>query len=502
MVSYSMFQNAAEVREIPSSKEYKVYINGQEIPVYACRISKYPFNTWWPGHQRQINQTELVSFVNLVSDEEVKVEVEPLTKVAYQRVMVKPYFKGVETERVGDKVVFTLKENGGYVFELDDYHGLLYIFNNKPILCENPENVTYYFGKGVHYAGKIILKSNESIYIDKDAFVYGCIYANKAENLHIYGNGIFDDGVEERINANCYTMYPNGNVKFFDCNNIKIEGVGFTNSAIWCVNIFHCFDVDIDGIKAFGQWRYNTDGIDIVNSQRITIRNSFIHSFDDAITVKGIDDYADTSNTDILVENCVLWCDWGKTCEIGLETMCREYDNITFRNCDILRAGNTALDIQNGDCAEVHDILFENIRIEFDGCYTPYVLQLSDDDKYNMQDQLEVAEIVSFGNPRFREMDMYAGLCLPDFSIGLKKGDKEYASIRDITVRDITVYADDRVMREKGEKGMVIKVVNGIQTSNFKNINVENITLNGKRLKADEITIKLDGVDKKALTVK
>ena len=134
MVSFSKFEHKQALFpcEVPLSKDYKVYINGQEIPVYTCRISAYPFNTWWPNHQRAIDQTEVVSYINLVSDEDMEILVQPLTKTAFQRVMLKPYSKGVKPRKEGGMVAFTLKKHGGYVLELDDYHGLLYIFNNKP----------------------------------------------------------------------------------------------------------------------------------------------------------------------------------------------------------------------------------------------------------------------------------------------------------------------------------------------------------------------------------
>lgn len=500
MVTYSKFQHnwtkASFPCDVPKSKDYKVYVNGEEIAVYTCRISAYPFNRWWPGHQRPVEQSEMVSYVNLVSDEEMKIEVEPLTKTAYKRIMLKPYSKGVKTEKVGERIAFTLKDNGGYVFALDDYHGLLYIFNNKPVICENAKDVTYYFGAGVHFPGKITLKSNESVYVDKDAFVYGCIFAEDAENIHIYGNGIFDDSGEERFARSCYDPYTNGNIKFYDCKNIKIEGVGFTNSASWCVNVFHCFDVEIDGINVFGQWRYNTDGIDLVNSQRITIKNSFVHSFDDTITVKGIDRYADTSNEDMRFENCVLWCDWGKTCEIGLETMCKEYKNITFRNCDLLRAGNTAIDINNGDCAEVHHITFEDIRVEQEGFYTHEQLQRSEEQKYTAQETMAVARIVNFDNPRFREI--YSSLVGTgdDFN----QGEKSYAAIHDICVKDITIYADEKVVKKTGTS-CVIRIRNLFENTEFKNFQIENITFNGKRLQESEMQISLENFDKKELTI-
>ena len=498
MITYSIFKHEWKTSnypcEVPKSKDYRVYINGEEIPVYTCRISSYPFNIWWQGHQRPVNQTEIVSYVNLIADEDVRIEVEPLTQTAYKRIMLKPYSKGIKTEQINNRIVFTLKENGSYVLELDDYHGLLYVFNNKPIACDNPETVTYYFDKGVHFPGKIVLKSNESIYVDKDALVYGCIYAENAENIKIYGNGIFDDSGEERFSEPCYEPYTNGNVKFYDCTNVKIHGVGFTNSAIWCVNLFHCSDVEIDGIKVFGQWRYNTDGIDIVNSEGIVIRNSFVHSFDDTIVVKGIDRYASYSNKDMLIENCVLWCDWGKTCEIGLETNCPEYDNIIFRNCDILRAGNTACDIQNGDCADVHDILFEDIRVELEDFYTPAMLQPEQSIVYDKHNELEIPAIINIVNTRFRKKYDFMDGMQSAMPYEKQPGDKLFASVRNITFKDIQVYCDEKIFERVNPKEAIWLIVrNTIDTSTYSDITIDNISMNGKCLAREEMSIELIG---------
>ncbi len=502
MISCSTFKHTWTKSQfnhkVPVSEEYKVFINGEEVPVYTCRISAYPFNIWWPGHQRPVDQTEIASYVNLVSDEEVKIEVVPTNK-EYKKIMLKPYSKEVKTQVVDGTISFTLKENGGYVLELDSYHNCLYIFNNKPVPCENPENVTYYFGAGVHMPGKIVLKSNESVYLEKDALVYGCILAENAENIHVYGNGIFDDSGEERFDENCYEPFANGNIKFYDCKNIRLEGVGFMNSAIWCVNLFHCFDVEINGINVFGQWRYNTDGVDIVNSQRVVIRNSFIHSFDDTITIKGIDRYAHESNCDMLFENCVLWCDWGKTCEIGLETACREYKNITFRNCDILRAGNTACDIQNGDYAEVHDITFENIRVELESFYTPPMLEqnpitkrvgIAAEMEYNRKDEIEIANIVNIVNSRFR--DAYAFLDIKEVDSEIKPGDKRYAGVSNIKIKDVHVYADEKIIEMEGTNCVRVHAKKYVSTSEFSNITVENVTLNGKKLSKEEMKVVLN----------
>ena len=107
MISFSDFGEGKA-----RSAAYRVWLNGTEVPVYTCRISAYPFNTWWPGHQRPLAQSEVVSFVNLVSDEPVSLEVEPLAG-KYEKIMLKPYSKGVKVAKRGEKIAFSLAENGG-----------------------------------------------------------------------------------------------------------------------------------------------------------------------------------------------------------------------------------------------------------------------------------------------------------------------------------------------------------------------------------------------------
>lgn len=497
MFDYSVFERACDISlvayEVPISRDYKVWINGTEVPVYTCRVSAYPFNIEWPGHQRPLEQSEEVSYVNFVSDEAIEIAVEPLTKTAYERIMIKPYAKKIAFWKHENQIVFRLKQNGGYVLELDDYHGLLYLFNHAPIASPSPEEVTYYFGSGVHFPGKLALKSGESVYIDKNALVYGCIYAENAENIHIYGNGIMDDSCEERVAPYCYDAFCNGNLKFYDCKNIRVEGIGLVNSAIWCVNLFHCFDAVLDGINVFGQWRYNTDGIDIVNSQRITVKNSFIHSFDDTVTIKGIDRYAFENNRDILVENCVLWCDWGKTMEIGLETECEEYAHIIFRGCDLLRAGNTACDIQNGDRAYVHDVVFENISMELEDFYTPSELQDRAEKVYDRNGEIEIACLLNITNRRYRgkEQENCEGAKSPSF-----------AGVDGITVKNVQVYCGEKIMAAHGTQCVKIRVRNGFPATRYRNIVVENVYLNGVKVTEEEMSVGVRGTERECLEIR
>ena len=497
MIAYSRFihhytKSYFKFKE-PLSGDYTVFLGDEEVPVYTCRISKYPFNRVWTGYQRPYEQSEGASFVNLESDEPVTLTVK--TSLPHERILLKPFAKNVSVKEEDGAVTFTLSENGTYVLECDSYHHCLYIFNNKPIAAPAPADVTYFFGPGIHMPGKITLHSGESVYVDRDAMVYGCVFAENVENIHIFGNGVFDDTGEGRIDINCYEPYTNGNLKFYDCRNVRVEGVHLRNSAIWCINLFHCFDVTVDGVSVFGQWRYNTDGADIVNSQDIIIRNSFIHSFDDTITIKGIDRYADTNCERILAENCVLWCDWGKTCEIGIETACREYKDITFRNCDILRAGNTALDIQNGDCAEVSNITFENITVEYNAFDTEAVYQASDEMLYGKENTVTYPALVSISNHRFRNPGNTAAWGVPGELLakvdldGITPG-----GVRDVTVKNVRVYYDELLPRVNGKYYTPIYIHSVLENVVYENIALSGISVNGEPVTKDTAVLHADAV--------
>ena len=64
----------------------------------------------------------------------------------------------------------------------------------------------------------------------------------------------------------------------------------------------NCENITVDNIKIIGQWRYNSDGINICASKNVTVKNSFIRSFDDCIITRG----AYLEGEDGNVEN-VLW---------------------------------------------------------------------------------------------------------------------------------------------------------------------------------------------------
>jgi hypothetical protein len=73
-MSYKLYPVTA-VEE--SYKGYTVKINGKECCLDTARVSVFPFNRRWPGNQRSVDQSELVNFLSLETDEALDFEIIP-----------------------------------------------------------------------------------------------------------------------------------------------------------------------------------------------------------------------------------------------------------------------------------------------------------------------------------------------------------------------------------------------------------------------------------------
>lgn len=394
---------------------YKVKINGEEVHTDTARVSAFPFNRRWPGHQRSIDQTELINFVSLETDESITFEITPPEKA--ERVEIRPRALGIEPQINDDgTIVFTLEKAAYFTVEPYGRRNALHIFADPVRSYDidlNGEKVIY-FGPGEHDAGMIRLESNQTLFIDEGAVVYACVRAMDAENIKILGRGILDNSRnKERIlfeeNAKNNTSAVSNAVRLHTvqleyCTGIEIEGITIRDSLVYNIRLRACRDVDISNVKLIGNWRYNSDGIDMHNCENVSIDNCFIRTFDDCICVKGFDFFysADPEKAlreamyrggncydsfkKVRVRNCVLWNDWGRCLEIGAETRAEEICDIVFEDCQIIHVTLPVLDCQNADFAFVHDVTYRNIDVEYDDVIPEAVIQSGDDMSYKIED--------------------------------------------------------------------------------------------------------------------
>ncbi len=174
------------------SEHYEVTVEGQPVPVYACRVSAIPFNQVWPGYQRPLDQTELAGFACWDMAEPVKVVVQSRRPV--KSVVVRPMSLGIRPAVEANRITFSLTRPGPVIVEVNGPHHALHLFASPPeedAPAPDAPGVRY-FGPGVHRAGKIDLKSNETVYIAGGAVVYGSLNAHGASGIRIAGRGILD----------------------------------------------------------------------------------------------------------------------------------------------------------------------------------------------------------------------------------------------------------------------------------------------------------------------
>jgi len=357
------------------SRDYTVTVEGHPVPVYRCRVSAVPLNQVWPGYQRPLDQTELASFAYW--DMAGAVQVQVVAARAPKTVVVRPMRLGIRPKVDGRRITFALPRAAHCTVELDGAHHALHLFAS-PLEQDRPrpdDPSVRYFGPGVHKPGKIQLQSDQTLYVAAGAVVHGHVVARDARNVRILGRGILDAGTFERGAFH-------GIIGLHNCKDVVVDGLVLRDPPSWTVIPSQCENVTLNNLKLIGLWRYNSDGIDVVNSRDVTVTNCFIRSFDDSLIVKGLKSCEQQPVRNVSARGCVIWNDWGKALAIGPETCGPEIADVVFRDCDIIRAADCAMHVHGGDRAAIRDVRFEDIRFEIDPSPLRQRLQTKRDERY------------------------------------------------------------------------------------------------------------------------
>ena len=439
----------------PACNDYRILINGTDIESNTARVTAVPFNRRWPGHQRGLEQTEAIQFLSLASDEPLSFEIIP--QQPFEDVKIRPKSLEIVPQVENGIIKFTLDKPAYFTVEPYGRNRALHIFVDPmpSYRVDINDSSVIYFGAGEYDAGTIELKSNQTLFIDEGAVVYACVRSIDAENIKILGRGILDNSKnkekilfeanEENNSAAVNNAIREHTVQLEYCKDVVIDGITIRDSLVYNIRPIGCENLRIKNVKVIGCWRYNSDGIDMHNCVNVHISDCFIRTFDDSVCVKGFDCYYDGDVEaavheamyrngkaydvfkNVVVENCVIWNDWGKCLEIGAETRAEEIRNITFRSCDLIHLTGPALDCMNVDYADVRDITFTDINIEADEIIPTPLIQKNDTDTYINTDLSymphTICVVVVFHH---------------EYSAGGERRGKN----RDILLRNIQVYSD------------------------------------------------------------
>lgn len=256
--------------------------------------------------------------------------------------------------------------------------------------ASNPgESHTLYFPAGTYLTGQIDMKSNVNLYLDPGALIKGTIHPEDYEsclirfdgvsNVQITGHGTIDgsgwDGLRKNNGKEIYLLFLSR------CNNILIDGPVLRDPCFWNTRVFTSKQVHMRNIKIINNrpaanWT-NTDGVDFDSSSDCDLINAIMHTGDDNMVVKGLDNKEGHNTERILFEKIIGLSNSAAT-KLGTETVVQYFRHIVFKDIDIIKC-KRAIVIDGYDTSIINHIQFLNITVEgadFNGKEGPRIIDL------------------------------------------------------------------------------------------------------------------------------
>lgn len=379
-------------------EDYQISVEGKEVFCYGAKVFDTRFTEGILMGESEIKYST-VGFGYFDISGKVKVSIKVNREIA--SATIRPLSRNIEATVKDNTIEFYVEKPGALTIEPDgNEHRVLHLFvNPKEEAKPDPKDKNVlYFGPGEHVVNTIKLKSNQTLYVAGGAVVYfdafegdsiyrkeyrkrrqivldrydHAIEAINAKNIKIKGRGILD------FNRIIDKMGRKNPIHTNNCDGVEIEGVIMRGANCWHATIYRSKNVVIDNIKELAAG-YNTDGLNIVLSQNVHVKNCFLRQRDDGIVMKSMDTgnkdafivevpQERTSTSNVLVEDCTIWSDWGYALGVTYETR-MPVNNITFRNCDIIHATHAeplqgVIGVLVADSDVVSNVKFENITIE------------------------------------------------------------------------------------------------------------------------------------------
>jgi hypothetical protein len=303
------------------------------------------------------------------------VDVEIRTDFDVRWVNVRPRSSGIAASIGDDHRSVRFKVEGVLPLTVefnDDISSVVHLFCYAPevdVPAPDSPNVRY-FGPGIHEAGLIDLRDDETLYLAPGAWVKGNVRSVGTRNVTIRGRGVLD-GTDIPSRPATGAQIPGGdgtrNMVYLEKTvGAKIEGITLFNcESAWTVYMTGTTGSRVDGVRILNpSVHYGDDGFDIVSSSDVRVENIFVRTNDDCVVVKNL---ADVDTHDITVRHAVLWNMpiGGNGLEIGFETRNKPIHDIHFQDIDLIHVERgSAISIHNGDAATVSDVSYDDIRVE------------------------------------------------------------------------------------------------------------------------------------------
>ncbi|HEY5911470.1 MAG TPA: glycosyl hydrolase family 28 protein [Verrucomicrobiae bacterium] len=359
------------------SNDYSVKVEGKEMPVYVARVAPATPELRWKAMDdkaRSADYFEQAAFVYF--DMEGSVSVTVTCPEEIRSVKVLPSSLQITPAVQGKTLTLTLTKPEPVTIEVNgNWTRSLHLFANAPeVDAPRPGDANVlYFGPGLHEVSHLVVSNNQTVYVAGGAVLRGVIKPDepyqissysglktysptlvlKGDNIRLRGRGIIDG-------SRCTTHARN--LVHVEGRDITLEGVILRDSSTWTIPVRRSQHVRVNNVKLLG-YRANSDGIDICNSQDVTVEGCFIRTLDDLIVVKT--DRGQGEARKIVARNCVLWNEVAHALSIGAELR-EDVDDVLFTDCDVIhdKGREWTLRVYHCDSARITNVRFENLRVE------------------------------------------------------------------------------------------------------------------------------------------
>ena len=159
---------------ISKSEIYTVNANGIPVPV---------------GHE--VSNDTVFETTAFMSEGKTDIDIE--IQGAINSYSIHPLSKNVTGIKSGNKLSFKVEQPSNLLVKINDLTPLLLFYTplEREVPDKDDENVIF-FGPGEHHVGRLILKSNQTVYIAAGAVVYGTLEGSEVENVTISNRRVLD----------------------------------------------------------------------------------------------------------------------------------------------------------------------------------------------------------------------------------------------------------------------------------------------------------------------
>lgn len=251
--------------------------------------------------------------------------------------------------------------------------------------CHSNGGGTVYIPAGDYLSGTLILKSHVNLHLSSGATLlgstdlddyqattpefltyaevnytdYSLLYAEKAENISVSGEGTIDGQGEEepfQLPGASNRVKRPFMIRMIQCKDVNIRNVTMINSPMWVQYYAACDDLNIHNITVHSTVNANNDGIDIDGCHNVRISDCNIRTGDDAIVLKSL---SPRMCKNVTITNCVL----SSVCnafKLGTEST-GGFQNIVVNNCTMYDTDVSGIALEIVDGGIIDQIMISNI---------------------------------------------------------------------------------------------------------------------------------------------